>query len=327
MPRTGYVIGVDLGGTSIRAAAFSPSGDVLARASLPTQARQGKARVIVNLVRLTKKIEQKAKAGPLLALGVGFAGVLDEKREVVVKSPNLPGWESFDLKAHLVHEIKKPVILENDANAGAVGEKWLGAAKQLENFMLITLGTGVGSGIVLNGKLWQGVTGRGGEFGHIKVVRQGWPCACGGRGCLEAYVSGRAITRMAKQAIEQGKSSLLGRFKAIDPEEVQQAGQRGDKAALGIYQRVGRHLGLAIANVVNLLDLTQFVMAGSISNAYDLFMPSLRAEMNNQILGGGSERVEIIKAQCEDAGVCGSAYLALMAAGCSPPSFLENDRA
>jgi glucokinase len=279
--------------------------------------------VVANLVSLAEKLAQQAKAGQLLALGVGFAGVLDKERAVVIKSPNLPGWESFNLKAHLSQRLNSPVVLENDANAAAMGEKWRGAAKGLDNFMLITLGTGVGSGIVLKGELWLGESGQGGEFGHTKVVRQGQLCNCGDRGCLEAYVSGKAITRMAKRAIKQGKYSLLGRLKAIDAEKVQQAAQAGDKVALGVYRAVGGYLGLAIANVVNLLDITQFVLGGSISNAYPLLLPGLMGEMDKQLLGGNVRGVEIIKAQCQDAGVCGSAHLALIAAGSSPASSLN----
>lgn len=315
----GHVIGIDLGGTLIKAAAFDSRGRLLTRTQTDTLVREGKERVATDVVALVTRMARESESPPLLALGVGVPGLLDYKKGVVIKCPNLPGWEKFPLKGYLEERLKKPVILENDANAGALGEKWLGAARGMRNFMLVTLGTGVGSGLVLNGRLWRGEVGQAGELGHLKVKAQGLPCGCGDRGCLEVYASGSAVRRMAREALAKGRRTILhqmvgGKLERLDPALVQQAAAQGDQLARGIYRILGAHLGLALAQVVNILDVTNFILGGGVSKAWNLFLPSLKRNLYTRVIGREPATIKILPAECgEDAGIVGLAYLALAA--------------
>lgn len=321
-----YVIGIDLGGTFIKAAAFDFNGALLVRSRVATGVSKGKQKVVDNIVAAINSIKGSLSGDDLAALGIGVAGIIDVGNGAVVKSPNFPGWEGYALLEQLNRAVRKPVIIENDANASAMGEKWAGCARDMQNFLMITLGTGVGGGLVLNGELWRGEHGRAGEFGHMKVEIEGEPCGCGSDGCLETRCSAKAITRMALEAIKAGRATSLAEFfmggqAGLDSEKIHRAALAGDAVAIEIYRTAATYLAMGISAVINLIDVTNFVIGGGVSKAFDLFAPQLRSEIARMVFGIDEKLIVIIKSQLgDDAGLYGSAYLALRSlAGRSNP--------
>lgn len=324
----GFALGIDLGGTLIKAAAVSRDGEILARSRVATRSAEGPATAVQQMVAFGRELAGKVRGRKLVGIGVGIPGVLDRRTTNVVRLPNFPGWEGYPLRATLEKELGRPAVLENDANMAAVGEQWVGAARNVDSFLFVTLGTGVGGGLVLHRKLWTGVWGWAGEFGHVKVEPDGLPCSCGSRGCLEMHASGRAITRMAREEVRRmGRGSgssrrerILslagGRAEAISPTIVCDAARDGDETALSIYRQVGKYLGQALADVVNLLDIRDFLFGGGVSGAFDVFFPYLHEELRKKVYGQSTEGITIARSVLgEDAGVLGAARLGWERAG------------
>ena len=190
------------------------------------------------------------------------------------------------MRAEIERRLGTSVILENDANAAALGEKWLGAASTVDDMCMITLGTGVGGGVVLQGRIWHGMTGMAGELGHINVNPEGPPCGCGSRGCLEQYASATAIKRMAVEAVANGQAPELGRAMGAEPEfsskVVYQMAVQGDESARAIFRRAGSALGIALASLVNIFNLPMYVIGGGVSSAWEAFSPSIFTELHER---------------------------------------------
>lgn len=287
-----YSIGVDLGGTNLRIAAVDEIGNMLSKTALETQVSRGREHVIEELCRATKEIAQDMKAkyqgdAVLCGIGIGVPGLVDIQSGRLVESPNLPGWSNYDVKGDIEGRLGAPVILENDANAAALGEQWLGAGRSCESMCMITLGTGVGGGLVLNGTIWHGWNGMAGELGHCNVEPEGHPCKCGSHGCIEQYASATAIVRMAHEAIASGAVTELSKLAADSDREfnsqtVYECAMAGDDVARKVYERMGRALGLAIANMVNALNLPLYVLGGGVSNAWDVFSPAMFDEVRKR---------------------------------------------
>ncbi len=207
-----YAIGVDLGGTNLRIAAVDESGKLLSKTELETGVALGREHVIDDLCRATEAMQAKYKGvSELCGIGVGVPGLIDSESGRLLESPNLPGWSNYDVKGDIERRLGTSVILENDANAAALGEQWLGAGRDFESMGMYTLGTGVGGGLVLNGKIWRGWNGMAGELGHCNVEPDGHPCKCGSHGCLEQYASATAVVRMAREALASGAATELRR--------------------------------------------------------------------------------------------------------------------
>jgi glucokinase len=200
--------------------------------------------------------------------------------------PNLPGWSDYPVRDEIERRLATPVILENDANSAALGEFWLGAASAAESMCMITLGTGVGGGIVMNGEIWRGLTGMAGEIGHITIHPDGPKCGCGNYGCVEQYASATAVMRMAREAIASGKAPELSRTASEDPEfsarAVNNLALQGDKPAREIFRRVGWALGVLLADMVNALNLQMYVIGGGVSNAWASFAPAMFEELHRR---------------------------------------------
>ena len=310
-----HVIGIDIGGTIIKGALFAADGKLVQASSIETQAYQGTEKALSNILSLVNSLQVKGRW--CSAIGVGVAGVLDANKERLLQSPNLKNLESVYLKNFLTEAVQLPVYLENDANAAALGEKWAGAGRGIENFLLITLGTGIGGGLVLKGDLWSGENGKAGEFGHMIVEQSGAACAFGKHGCLEAYSSGEAISRMAREALQSGACSALknlssGNFDTIDAEMVYHAAQNGDTVAIEVYRRAARYLAIGIANVNNLLDIQHVILCGGVSKAFNLLAAVLIEEVKKQVFLISRDRIVIVPSQLgSEAGIYGAAYLAL----------------
>lgn len=320
--RSACVIGIDLGGTFIKGAALDRTGKILSEGRTVTEVAEGRERVLHNLIHLIEELHGSGGAESLAGVGLGVPGALDFKEGRIIESPNFPGWDDFPIRSAMEEAIGVPVILENDANAAAVGEGWVGAARNQENFLLITLGTGVGGGLVLGGKLWYGETGKAGEIGHMQIVPDGLQCSCGAKGCLEVYASWSALVRMAQEEWSALRSK--GAIESARPDwktalAVAEAAERADPVAKAAFTKMAFYLGIGIANVSNLLDLNYFVLSGGVSNAFPLFEEPLRQEVARRAFGmteaEALKRIQIRRSLLgESAGMIGAGYLALQAA-------------
>ena len=360
-----YGIGVDLGGTNLRVAAVDEGGNILARTSLETDVSRGRDEVIDALCQAVQKVAKevgqpagdelanelakqaagistsapaapqspgvsKPKAGRLCGIGVGVPGLIDSETGRLVESPNLPGWSDYDVQGEIERRLETSVILENDANAAALGELWLGAGRGLDSMGMYTLGTGVGGGLIFQHKIWRGWNGMAGELGHCNVEPAGHPCGCGSWGCIEQYASATAIRRMASEALASGAATELASVPngSMDSRAVYECAMRGDAEAKKIFERVGRSLGLAIAAMINTLNLPLYVIGGGVSSAWDAFAPAMFDEVRKRSfvyagttaedgsgLKGRKRSTHIVRATLGgDGGLFGAARLPLMQA-------------
>jgi glucokinase len=279
-----FAIGVDLGGTNLRVAAVDSNGKILEKITLDTEVARGRDHVIDEMCIAVRELSARHRdAGNLAGIGIGVPGIIDMQTGMLRESPNLPGWHDYPVRNEIERRLGTPVILENDANAAALGEKWLGAAKTVADMCMVTLGTGVGGGIVINGKIWHGMSGMAGELGHINVEPEGVPCGCGSHGCIEQYASATAIKRMAIEAIANGKAPELARAMNENPEfsakVVFQMALQGDDAACQIFYNVGRWLGLLFGDLVNIFNFPMYVIGGGVANAWEAFAPAMFEEL------------------------------------------------
>jgi glucokinase len=275
-----YSIGVDLGGTNLRIAAVDEHGNLLEKATLGTKVARGRDFVIDQMTDAIRRMGEKIGTSATLAgIGIGVPGIIDMETGMLRESPNLPGWSDYPVHSEIERRLNTPVILENDANAAALGEKWLGAARDVDDMCILTLGTGVGGGLVLGGEIFHGMTGMAGEFGHITVYPEGHVCNCGNRGCAEQYASATAVMRMAREAIATGKAAQLQRAAESDPEFsariVFNLALQGDEPSLEIFRRVGEALGILLSDIVNGLNLPMYVVGGGVSSAWEAFAPAM----------------------------------------------------
>jgi glucokinase len=275
-----FSIGVDLGGTNLRIAAVDEAGGILETIVTGTEVSRGRDKVITEMCDAIQALSAKYQSsGALVGVGIGVPGIIDMATGMLRESPNLPGWHDYPVREEIERRLHSRVILENDANAAALGEFWLGAAKDVDSSCMFTLGTGVGGGIILNGRVWHGMTGMAGELGHITVVPDGRPCGCGNRGCVEQYASGKAIRRMAQDAVTGGNAPELERALKRNPElsaaEVFTLAMHGDVPAQRIFQDVGEALGIVVAAFINALNLPMYVIGGGVSLGWEAFAPAL----------------------------------------------------
>jgi len=284
-----FSIGVDLGGTNMRIAAVDEQGSLVEKVTLDTKVSLGRDYVIGNMCDAIQRISEKYRnSATLLGIGVGVPGIIDMQTGLVRESPNLPGWVDYPAGADIGQRLKTMVILENDANVAALGEQWLGAAKDYADMAMLTLGTGVGGGLVLGGAIWRGANGMAGEFGHTTVEPEGHPCGCGNRGCLEQYASATAVVRMARDAIASNGVSALARAAHSDPEfsakSIYNLAMQGDEDARRIFRYVGRCLGIVLSSMVNSLNLPIYVIGGGMSSAWETFSPAIFEELRRRSL-------------------------------------------
>ena len=316
-----FSIGVDLGGTNLRAAAMTPTGETLEEFSIPTKVGAGPERIVERIVEGVEEGREGHSGSKLIGVGVGAPALIRLETGVIAKAPNLPGWEEFPLQRELETRLGLPVILENDANAAALGEVWLGTGHDVNDMILLTLGTGIGGGIISEGKILHGYLGLAGELGHITVdANSSHVCACGNRGCIEAHGSGTAIRRVATAAAKAGQvpvlSELLGSHGELTPALVAQAAQQGCAEALRIYDDVGRALGWGLAGLVNVFNFPLYLLAGGILASWALFAPAMFEEVEARSLVYRSSDTRIEKATLgAKAGIYGAAYLPIQKYG------------
>ncbi len=320
-------IGVDLGGTNLRAAVLDSDGRILDKSKEPTRASEGRIRVVSRLIEIIKKHKDHALqlGHDIVAVGVGAPGVIYMDKGIVVKSPNFPDWNNLPLKDELESELGVPVFIENDANAAALGEQWQGAGRGIGSMILITLGTGVGGGIVLNNKIWHGADGMAGEIGHMTLVQDGRPCSCGNTGCLEMYASARGIVQSYREAAGEGARPA----REMSSEQVYQAAREGDPLAVSVMKDMGRFLGVGIANLINIFNPEMIVIGGGVKEAWPLFIDALRSEVRKRAFEVPAARTEIVPSLLgDDAGMTGAAAVAFQREKVAPQRrpFSESNR-
>jgi glucokinase len=301
-----YSIGVDLGGTNLRAAAIGRTGEVLEKISGSTNFSEGREAVLADIVSAINTLRGKHGTGGLAGMGVGVPGFIRIKEGFITGSNNLPYLEDFPVRDEISKRLGTRVILENDANAAALGEKWMGAGRGVDDLVLLTLGTGIGGGIISGGRVLRGYVGMAGELGHLTVVPNGNPCGCGNRGCLEKHASATAITAMAR-LMQLGEE-----LSSKDVYEIALAeGKEGEKART-IWRIAGESLGVALAILVNTFNFPLYLLSGGMLPAWDLFAPEMMKTLEQRSFTYRVNKSDTKIAQAtlgNEAGLFGAAYL------------------
>ncbi|HEX6043616.1 MAG TPA: ROK family protein [Pyrinomonadaceae bacterium] len=305
----GFVFAVDLGGTHLRIGLVDGAGNIHQQVKRDTP-KDPSPYAIVDALADVADEWRNGESGPIVAAALMVPGAVNSEQSVVLQAPNLPSLLNFELKAALQQRLGWPVVLENDANAAAIGEMWMGAARGCVDVVSVTLGTGVGGGVVLGGKLWRGAHGSAGEIGHTTVDPfGGLKCKCGNTGCLELFASATAIVRMARESLSSFPQTVLS-GDDLTAQRVYEAGTKGDELALAVFKRCGKYLGVGLANLMSLIDPEIIVISGGVVNGWDLFAPDMYQEVSERAFRATAQQVIIARAQCGDnAGLLGAARL------------------
>ena len=299
---TEYSIGVDLGGTNLRAAAVDREGKILEKHAQSTDMTRGRDEVIDDIVSGINTVRQKiGTASRLAGVGIGVPGFILIEKGYITNSNNLPVLENFPLRDEIERRLGAPIILENDANAAALGEKWMGAGKDVDNLVLLTLGTGIGGGIISDGRVLHGEVGMAAELGHITIDPNGNPCGCGNYGCLEKISSATAVEAMSDlMSVGVHLTSLQVFEKAMD----------GDEKAKMIFRQMGWALGVGIANLINIFNYPLYLLSGGMLPAWDMFAPSMLEEIRKRSFTFRNTQTRVERATLgNQAGLIGAAYL------------------
>lgn len=322
-----YTIGVDLGGTNLRIAAYTHAGGILESILLPTRLNEGRDVVVADLCgAISSLIDRFSSNYNLAGIGIGTPGPLELPAGRLHNPPNLPGWDGFALKDEIESRLQQSIHLESDANLAALAECILGLGRTLgiDSLCMLTLGTGVGNGIILNGKVWDGNTGMAGEAGHATIYPDGPACNCGSNGCLEMYASATAVVRIANERIAAGTASGLNGHKWT-ARTLAEAANAGNTDAAQIYTEAGRALGIGLAALVNTLNLPLYVIGGGLVQAWNLLKPEIFKELchrsyvyrltapGSEIVRGNPQAVtHVLPAELgKDAGLLGACILPL----------------
>jgi glucokinase len=311
----GLVCAVDLGGTNLRAANVDGGGRIHERVRKPTPQSDAVADVVDSVAAAVRECEAVAlkRGAQIESVSIVVPGTVHTDTGTVVNAPNLKSLQGHKLGPSLESALGRLVFLENDANAATLGEMWQGAARGFQTILCLTLGTGVGGGIILDGKLWRGADGTAGELGHITVEPFGGvPCKCGNTGCLEVYASATAIVRMTREGLAQHSGSHLHSTPVAEltSEKIYEAAMEGDELALKVFRKVGIYLGIAMASFVNIFNPEIIVIGGGVAAAWEMFAQLAREEILRRAFQVPAQRCRIVRAESGDAaGWTGAAWL------------------
>ena len=304
-----HVLAADVGGTNTRIAVVTKDGEILALLKKSTHCKDGKDEMIRFLVSTAKETIEKSRLSikDICGMGIGFPGPLNAETGMIFNPPNLIGWNNVPLKDILEEKLKLPVSIENDANLAGLGEWWKGTGEGTNSLVCITLGTGVGGGIILNGEIWHGASWIAGEIGHTTVIRDGMKCTCGNNGCLEAYASARGIVERANIALSENrdkdKSQLITNLKQLDELVLQ-----GNETILNVIKETGVILGIAVANIANLLNPDIVVLFGGVTNLGENLLKPLKEEVKKRAFEKATESLRIETSKLGDnGGILGAA--------------------
>ena len=310
-------IGIDVGGTNVKIALVDGEGKIIYSNSVPTYAQMGYEYTVNNIKQAIRDLmkETHTDAKEIEGIGFDFPGQVDYKTGVVKLAPNIPGWVNVPIAQMIEEEFNIPTRIDNDVRCAALGELKFGAGKGCENFVCITVGTGIGSGLVINGQLVRGAANAAGEIGHIKLQMNGGPiCGCGDTGCLEAFASGPSIVAMAQEYLKGGKSTkfreMAGADGEITPYIVAKAAEAGDPVAKRIFEIVGTYIGMGLVSVINLLNPEKVIIGGGVAAAGDLLLDPIRKTIKERAMIVAGNSVEIVPAELgNSAGVIGASML------------------
>ncbi|MBS6603564.1 MAG: ROK family protein [Brachyspira sp.] len=309
-------IGIDVGGTNVKIALVDSDGKIGYSNTIPTRAEMGYEYTINNMKQAIRDLmtETKLSAKDIEGIGFGLPGQVDFKSGIVRLITNIPGWVEIPLAKMIEDEFHIPTRIDNDVRCAALGELNFGAGKGCENLICITVGTGIGSGLIINGKLVRGASNAAGEIGHIKLQMHDGPiCGCGDTGCLEAFASGPSIVAMAEEYILGGKSTKyreMANGGAITPFIVAEAAKAGDPVARRIFTRMGEYIGIGMASVVNLLNPERIIVGGGVADAGDILLNPLKETIKKRAMKIAGETVQVVPAQLGNtAGVIGASLL------------------
>ena len=296
-----YSIGIDLGGTNLRAAAIDRNGRVLEKVAGSTKLSQGREAVLADIANSILRLRANWGAEGIAGIGVAVAGFIRLQEGVITNCNNMPFLENFPFRDEIERRLGTRVTLENDANAAALGEKWMGAGRDYDDLVLLTLGTGIGGGIISGGRVLHGFLGMAGEVGHITVVPNGNPCGCGNQGCLEKHVSASAVASMAR---------VMNMGENLTSKDVYDRAKAGDERAQRIYTAAGQALGTALAMLVNIFNFPLYLLSGGMLGAWDLFAPPMLDEMRRRSFAFRTTNTRVEKAALgNEAGLYGAACL------------------
>ena len=315
------IIGVDIGGTKISISLAKKDSTIIEKKEVPTRIRSDAKNSIKDIIDTINLIlfQQRLSPSDILGIGVSVPGAVSPEKGIIPESPNLPGWKGIRIKDILRKKFRRPVFVNNDAKASALAEKVFGVGKTANNFVYVTVSTGIGSGIIVSGELVSGASFSAGEIGHTTIIPGGPLCNCGKRGCLEALSSGTAIAAQAKRRMEAGKFHELGSYKArpgngkLTAEIVAEAAREGDPLAVQIMRNAGHFLGIGLANVINILNPEVVVLGGGVMKAGDLVWKSMEQAIKREAWPEPLKACKIMRSKLgEHSGDLGAISLVLM---------------
>jgi glucokinase len=316
--RKNLALGIDLGGTKILTAVATAEGQILSRDHSITPANEGPDAVVKSILKSTSHALNQAgiTATDLSAVGVGAPGLSNPETGILFTSPNLPGWSNVPLRDIIEKKLGIKAFLINDANAAALGELYFGAGRGVRNLIYITVSTGIGGGIIIDGRIYTGSAGMAGELGHMVIDDEGLKCNCGNRGCWEMLVSGTALAREAKCRIKEGATTSIlgyagGDVEKVNSEVVHEAAQSGDNLAIELIARSGYYLGVGLANLINIFNPELIVIGGGLSNIGDMLLKPAYEEAGRRAFPQPYHAVRFARAALgRNSGVLGAAAFA-----------------
>lgn len=311
------VIGVDLGGTKINTGIVDENGRVLRSIKAPTLAKEGPYPVIERIKKSIHDVldETNMDLGCIGGIGIISPGPIDSDKGLVINPSNLPGWDHIPIVNILKEEFKLPVMLDNDANAAALAEYLFGAGKGLKHFVYITVSTGIGGGVIIDGKLYRGANSNAAEVGHMTMDYKGPKCNCGNIGCFEAFASGTAIARFANEAVQRGRNTLIKEIAGesdITAQHVFEAAVLKDPVALELIENEAFYLGIGISNIITFANPERIAIGGGVSKQWDMFYEGMMATIRERTLKPMVDVCQIVKSELKDnIGILGAAAIIL----------------
>lgn len=309
-----YAIGVDLGGSSIKLGIVSETGKLIKKISVKTEAEKGPKKVIDKIVQGINELTEKSKF-KITGIGIGCPGVVTPGKGIVENPPNLPGWDKVNIEKIISKEFNKPVFVDNDANAAAIGELTFGSGKKFKSFIMITLGTGVGGGIVIDKKIYHGDFGAAGEIGHIAIDYNGPKCNCGSYGCIEAYAGNQYLRQRVREQLRNHPKSKMWKLiendlSKVSPRSIQEAAESGDTFAKSVVEELGFQLGSAFTSLCNVLDISVLIIGGGIAGFGKPLFDSIKKTIAKKVMAPIRPRVRVLPAKLKnDAGIKGASAL------------------
>ena len=312
-----YMCGIDLGGTKINTGIIDLNGEVISNIIIDTNAQEGQVAVIDRMIKSVYDVAASAKLEikELAGIGIGVPGLIDSKEGLVFEAANLPGWKDVPIVELFAKEFEVPIKLENDANAAAYGEYLFGSGKGIDNFIYMTVSTGIGGGAIINGNLYSGANSNASEIGHSIIDFNGPKCNCGNYGCFEAFASGTALARFAKESIDNGRISMISELSdhgKIKAEHVFAAAKAGDELALELIDKEAFYLGIGIVNMLAFYNPERIAVGGGVSSEWDMLSDKVLKVVEERALKPNAKVCTIVKAKLgKNVGLLGAAGIVI----------------